>query len=269
MVIIMEKYGYEMQDLVPIVAGLAEEYTGYEHSSVTYEKAQMLMEGVLYCIAEYESSFAREGRGKEGVLLRQNKISPKEACERGRELVLEKVKRLRESYNGLIADFQDYGLICLRDTVVKKIPLFFLYYDVKYAPQETVLTLDYPVLKDLRELSGADAVWEYLKCIAIEQKFLQKIPTALIRKTLREYHEEYEKLIENICGIVLRGILARLAGEEDKPLPEPKTASAAIVKGQTLEVLREKVKEISGGDREIADYLEGAISNIAARAVCP
>ena len=39
---------------MPIVAELADKYTGKESTSITYEKARQLMEAVLYCIHEYE-----------------------------------------------------------------------------------------------------------------------------------------------------------------------------------------------------------------------
>ena len=39
--------GYEMEELVPIVAKLAEQYTGHESTSVTYEKANQLMTACL------------------------------------------------------------------------------------------------------------------------------------------------------------------------------------------------------------------------------
>jgi len=45
---------FETEELLPIVAELADKYTGKESSSITYEKARQLMEAVLYCIHEYE-----------------------------------------------------------------------------------------------------------------------------------------------------------------------------------------------------------------------
>ena len=45
---------YKMEELVPIVAKLAEEYTAGESTSITYEKAQQLMEAVIYSIHEGE-----------------------------------------------------------------------------------------------------------------------------------------------------------------------------------------------------------------------
>ena len=47
---------YEMEDLVPIVAKLAEGYTSKESTSITYERAQQLMEAVLYSIREAEKA---------------------------------------------------------------------------------------------------------------------------------------------------------------------------------------------------------------------
>ena len=44
--------GYGMNDLIPVVARLAEKYVGGDSTSVTYEKAEQLMEAVLYCIHE-------------------------------------------------------------------------------------------------------------------------------------------------------------------------------------------------------------------------
>ena len=38
----MENFGYPLEELVAIVAELTPKYVGYEHSSITFEKAQML-----------------------------------------------------------------------------------------------------------------------------------------------------------------------------------------------------------------------------------
>ncbi|MFT4006898.1 MAG: DUF6179 domain-containing protein, partial [Lacrimispora sp.] len=44
----------EMEELIPVVAELADKYTGKESTSITYDKANQLMGAVLYCIQEYE-----------------------------------------------------------------------------------------------------------------------------------------------------------------------------------------------------------------------
>lgn len=193
----MMKMGYQLEELLPVVAELASRYTGYEHSSVTYERAEMLMGAVLYCIREYA--------GKKEAVQPTRSIPAGEAYRIGREIVIRKVRQLHALYNDMILDFQDYGVECLRDTIVKGIPQFLLRYDVDYAPQETLLTLDYPVQEDLSGRSGVDAVLAYVECVQREQQYLRQFDSSFILDRLRAYHPEYEMLVENISGMVFGG----------------------------------------------------------------
>ena len=189
----METMGYQLEELIPLVAELAAGYGGYEHTSITYERAEMLMEAVLYCIhecAEHTSGAVSVGR-----------IPAREAYEIGQQIVIRKVKRLHDLYNDMILDFRDYGMECLRDTI-GAVPLFLQRYDVRYAPQETLLLLDYPIPEDLRGLSGVDLVLAYVEYICREQAFLRRFDEGHVMDVLRAYHPEYEILVENICEIM-------------------------------------------------------------------
>ena len=163
----MEQLCYSMEELAPVALELAREFCGHEHSSVSYERAQALMEAVLYCIRELDVSGSNALAGE--------KLSPMDAYLAGRQAVIQKFERMQDTYGTLMMDFEDYGLDCLKDTVRKGILAFIRSYDVKFAPQETLLTLDYPVLADLHRLSGIDAVSEYVNCICLEQNFLKKL----------------------------------------------------------------------------------------------
>lgn len=193
----MENIHYPMEELIPIVSELAWKYTGCDHTSVTYERAQMLMEAVLYCINEYEQG------GENTNTLLARKIPAKEAYVQGKAIVMDKLWKLQQLYNGLIMDFKAYGSVCLDDTIRKGIPVFLERYDYTYAPQETLLTLDYPVLVDLGDLSGVDRVLAYVQYIALEQKLLQKMDEEYIMESLRRYHRDYEHLVENIIRMVM------------------------------------------------------------------
>lgn len=39
---------YEMEELMPVVSGLAEKYNAFESTSMTYEKAEQLLGAVIY-----------------------------------------------------------------------------------------------------------------------------------------------------------------------------------------------------------------------------
>lgn len=195
----MENYvnqesGYSMEELLPLVSRLAFRYTGGEHSSVTYECAQRLMEAVLYCIHEYRIY-------QENALLAED-IPAAEAYRQGQQIVMDKVRALQKLYNDMVPDFKDYGCLCLRDTVRKGIPAFLQFYDFNFAPQETLLTLDYPVQENLEHLSGVSRVLAYMKCICREQEYLSEMDEREVVAILHAYHRDYGILIENICEIV-------------------------------------------------------------------
>lgn len=120
----------------------------------------------------------------------------------GLTCVTKKVKLSLALYNRIMETFDSYGNHCLQDTMVKGIPEFFKWYDVKFAPQNTILTLDYPVQEDLREYTGVDAIWEYLCCIRAEQKYLSRLSREFVIEMLRSYCEDYEDMIENLRQIV-------------------------------------------------------------------
>lgn len=286
----MENMGYDPQELLTVVAELSRGYTGGEHSSITWEKAQMLMEAVLYCIREYEDSPAEGRMGREdGIrvggggagLSTGKRIPAQEAYRQGAILVVEKVKGLRNLYNELAVEFQDFGVLCLGDTVRKGISRFFLKYDARYAPQETLLTLDYPVLRDLSSLSGVDAVWEYMQCIRLEQKFLQGLGRDWVVGALRSYHEEYEELLENVCGIVLQRLAVCVAlgrplypvssGPEDRRRQRQEMGLWLLGKSRQeledwlLRMMREAVKRFGWEDPQVLAYLAGGIPELAGR----
>lgn len=255
---------YPLQELLPLVARLAEKYTGFDSSSVTYERAQMLMEAVIYCIREYEY-FAGSGTGsgegnlwsnvqeredpyaakpeKEQIAVdsaisgneaaavakqeknapqvhsakmpanktaankteRVEKLLAKDAYKRGYELVIQKAKAANELYGRIMEDFRDYGNRALYDTMVREMPGFFLRYDARFAPQEELLLLDYPVMRPLGELRGIDRVYQYLCSIREEQEYLRTFPEGHVRETCAAYNEDYGELFISLSEIMAAG----------------------------------------------------------------
>ena len=200
-----------MEELIPIVRKLAHKYTSFESTSITYEKAQELMEAVIYCIREVE-------------LIEYTPIIPAEvmtaqqAYEAGLHCIEKKVKNSLNLYNQILSRFKSYENICLRDTFIKAIPEFFKWYDIQLAPQNTILTLDYPVLKDISVYTGIDKIYEFLLCVSLEQKFLNLFSEDYIISLLVKNNPCYEDMRENICEIVLLYITGHILA--DKPFLE-------------------------------------------------
>ena len=186
-----------MEELVPIVGKLAEKYTSHESTSITYEKAEQLMGAVLYCIHElWESSGNAPSLNK--------KLSAQRAYEMGAAYVREKTGKALDLYNRILPEFCHYENKCLYDTFVKGIPEFFKWYDVQFEPQNTILTLDYPLLKDISEYTGIDKIFEFIKAIGLEQKFLKLFPAGYVINILSKDNRNWQESMDNICEIVFK-----------------------------------------------------------------
>ena len=187
---------YTMEDLLPIVVKLTEEFTAKESSSVTYERARQFMEAVIYCISHVETGNTS--------LSTMDGLSAKEAYKLGLGAVIEKVKATQNKYNELMEFFDHYGNRNYQDTVERALPGFFLHYDVKYAPMENVITMDYPVFGLDMSLEGIDRISQYIDAIWEEQCYLMKFPRSYIVNELRSFRPHYEREFFNIKEIVER-----------------------------------------------------------------
>ncbi len=196
-----QKCSYSLEELLPITMWLAECSNGIDSTSVTYEKAEQLMEAVIYCIGELESNT--------GDLLGTG-MTAEEAYKSGYHLVKEKVQAALAEYNEMMPFFYSYGNRCLQDTFVNGIPEFFKRYDARFTPQETILTLDYPVPADLHEKEGIDRIAEYIHAVSLEQKFLRSLPETYVENCLTSYAADFEELVENLCGIVLEKLVGQV-----------------------------------------------------------
>lgn len=260
---------YQMEELLPIVSELAQKYAGYESTSITYEKAQSLMEAVLFCLSEYNSS------AKESLV--QKDISVKEQYNIGAKLLSEKVENIRKIFNEISFQFEDFGVKCLYDTVQKGIPQFLKWYDIKFCPQNTILTLDYPLLIDCSSLTGADAVYKYIWAIQTEQIFLGKFDRNYVMLVLEKYNSEYRDMIENICSIVLTNIIGHIAIK--KPFNDidflygEYLQLSKIFAGKSIpdieNVVKDLIKKIVSqfyeNDMDMLEYLCYETNNIAVR----
>ncbi len=260
---------YQMEELIPIVARLTEQYTSFESTSVTYEKAEQLMRAVLYCIHETET-------GGSGGMISAEGIPAEQAYQAGLALAEEKVKKALELYHELLPEFVDYRNQCLYDTVVKGLPEFFKWYDVKFEPQNTIVMLDYPVLKDLSGYSGIDKIYEFICCIRAEQEFLGLFPEQWVIHVLSNQNPEYGDMIENLCETVLTAVLCHMV--LGKPLQEDLDEGDAIrlqslfegmpaekIQEQFCKALEQLLAKMSGNTGSLPEYFNKALHEIAVR----
>lgn len=202
---------YELEELLPLVSRLAEKYTGLASTSISYEKAEQLIEAILYCVEavrwpDHESAVSA------------GKLPVRQAYEIGLAHVEEKAKTALALYQEMLPRFTDYGSRCLYDVFIEGMPEFFKWYDVKFHPQDTILTLDYPVLKDLSSYSGIRKIYEYLRCLSWEQDFLAGFPEDYVLDVLQTSNRDYQDSMENLCQILFSVVIKHILAS--KPLSE-------------------------------------------------
>lgn len=213
---------YKMEELIPVTAVLAEKYTSKESSSVTYETARMLLEAVVYCIEE-------PGLPGSFVPAKRKRPEAPEAYARGYKRVLDKVYSAKEIYDRLTEAFEDYGCGNYRDTIIKGMPRFFLYYDVRFQPHDHILTLDYPTVNHYGNLCGIDLIYEYLCDIETESRLLSCFETAAVKELLGRTEERFGiRYMENLCALVLLNAIGCVIAE--RPLQSLTLADNEIEK---------------------------------------
>ena len=198
---------YTMEELLPVVGKLTEKYTGFSSTSVTYETARQLMEAVLYCLREAEAEALKTGKDNVAAASDTDLWL---LYQQGYEVVLEKTARAKKVYEQIIANFHSFGNRCYEDTIIRGMPEFFVRYDARFRPQDHLLTLDYPILRPVGKRSGIDAVYFYLSCVLLEQRFLGRLPEPYGKAVLEHFHGDYEELILNVASVILRNLVVHM-----------------------------------------------------------
>lgn len=262
----MQMINFSMEELLPVVAWLTEKYTSKESTSVSYDRARHLMEAAIYCIKHFD------GQGK---IVSDKGVSVNDIYKAGYENVKHKVKKTQEAYQEMMTKFKAYGNENYYDTVTKAIPGFFRYYDTRFAPQETIITMDYPTICTIVNCSGIDAIEKYVEYISYEQRFMGVLPQEYVQEVLSGYQANYKKQFYNVCSIVLRHVLGNaLIGKTlgQVTLEEDYKVFQTIViqhERKWLEeifykILKKLIEEKYNSDRLLEEYLKADIEDFAA-----
>lgn len=265
---------YNIEELFVLVKELTDIYTSKESTSITYEAAQQLMDAVLYCIRENDLEIEYNGYNETMVSNHVKYGAARESYENGYSLVVGKSKKAREIYNDIIVDFNDYKNRGYYDTVIKGMPEFFKWYDPRLKPMNHIITLDYSVLEPIYDLEGVDLIYRYLLCIQMEQKFLKQFPEEYVRNVLLRYHSDYEELLINICGVILKKVLVNMImgvklekinfeqGDYEKLSKIINNNSAEQLEAKLYFNLQKLIANIYYKDQQLYSYVANEVPNI-------
>ena len=256
---------YSMEELLPVLEKQIRRYTMGDSTSVSYNKARQLMGSIIYNI-----NGAFEGKD---MLMASGGISPQQAFENGLMKRKEKLKSARELYGEIVKNFCSYGNRCYMETVIKGMKAFFNCYSLEFDALNNIITLDYPLVAEISKLQGIDLIYEYLKAIQLEQRFLSRFQPEAVETILYAYDKEYRENIFNICRIVLRNSLGMLIAGGSPFVPITNEAPSCIEKDnagkskiQLQQLLEDKleslIKKEYGNESGMYSYLHGDIEDL-------
>lgn len=267
---------YSEEEILEVVAERVRKYTSNESTSVTYNKARQIMSSVLYCMEEADyGQVNSEGKGFSSIISMKSNQKAKEAFRIGLNKKKEKINDARLLYDKLKESFHYYENDCYFETIVSGMEGFFKVYDVEFDATNHILTLDYPLIKEVRNLKGIDLIYEYLSRTVLEQQFLSRFEEENVIQILSGYPSKHTEAIMNICKLVLRNALgcmlidksiydlnmdAKNRDEVQKRYEKFSIEEFANLITQLLEVL---IREEFNDDRGLFNYLKNDVGEFA------
>lgn len=200
---------YKPEELLEVVEELTRKFTSGESTSITYETAQRLMGAVLYGIGIFEAENHNKIINQKNLITEKG-VLPRIAYQKGYEMLIQKVKEVKERYNEKILNFCAYENKNYYDTVAKGIPGFFQQYDPRFYPQNTVITMDYRTIVSVGKKTGILAIEEYLEYIYLEQEFMERWSQDYVICILERHQKSYREQFYNISTILLRHALGSI-----------------------------------------------------------
>lgn len=148
-------------------------------------------------------------------------------------------------------------------------------YNIRFAPQNTILILDYPVLKNISQYTGIDKIYAYIRCICLEQEFLGLFPVEYVTGVLSKYKDETDNLCEIVLVDVIRHILLKRPFNVSDWTKEDHIQIQAVLMGTVghgersalEEILASFVRKYCGGNVALLKYLLEDIRNIETRMI--
>lgn len=202
-----------------ILAELIIKYNHGESSSLRAALAQNILMSIFYALDACLGSFSDPQEALD--LLKTSSLTA--IYTNGLDLVETALTECRQLYqdianNRLLVPIEAYNA-----TIDKALPGFFKNYDVIYSAQDTVASIDYPLLFDDMRKQGVFYIQEYLIKLKIETQFCHLFTPQDLHRLLFHYGQinrfDYRETLFNLFEIVLtNAIFSVLAGNSAREL---------------------------------------------------
>ncbi len=259
--------GYPAEDLVALVSELAAAYISHESTSITVDTAQQLWAAMEFCL--------RAGEAACPDALQTARPNARNVYQAGCRALRQKADTLRRLYNRLLPDFDSFCNSFLEDTFVRGLAEFLKWYDLRFCPQDTILTLDYPVLCAPDARGGIHTVLDYARMLELEQRFLHRFGAEYVQRALKTAGLGPFDVC-NLPSVILQTVLGRLLA---KTPPEHPLTPADVLRiqqqydplnAQTVRsgcetALTTFLRRAFPQDEAMLQYLRGEVHALSAR----
>lgn len=190
-------------DLLEILSEQCEKWSRGESSSVPVEKAQEIMNSIMYVITIKLKSCQSPEHTVE--MLKSNHL--KWIFESGLKIVQRKTAVARHLQKRIINNLLETPNVYYSSTIVDGINGFFRLYRPQLAAHEIHITADYPVFAGRPQSEGIEFIEEYLSCIEAENAFCVQFHPQDIHHLLCGLTEDYRSIPMNIFEYVMLSAL--------------------------------------------------------------
>ena len=261
-----EKLTGRLWELLKMQAG---KYNGIDSTSITIEKAQDILESMLYTIGVA----IENGAAKEEILNGSLSL----LLDRGRVILKGKQKSVKVEWKLLCRELPRIPNVYFLSTM-ENLGLFFDSYDIYFAAHHTSESIDYWPLCPIPEtVKGISYIEEYIHRIQIENDYLNCFEREDVISLCEKYVPDYREALFNLCEPVLTNAIGlSLIGKEVQGLHISAAQREDIYQmliGRTEKEICDMIKEsVLSACRQIGmtaenetDYLIGAATGLGAR----
>lgn len=196
------------------------QYTHHESTSVRTEKAESILQSILYNIDMYLKKLSSPDQAIEAL---QSMKMP-ELYDQGLKLVDEEVEQAQQLLQEVEHTRLSLSHISYNDTIDNSFSEFFESYDTRFDAHDTVASIDYPLLSDDMSWTGIIYIRRYLEHLKLENEICAHFPISNIKQLIKGWGQKNgiasDVLLFNIPELILKNSLCSvLMGKRADNLP--------------------------------------------------
>lgn len=214
----------------------SQKYNGYDSTSMTVEKAQDILESLLYTI----SVAIDDGASIKQLLDGDTQI----LIDRGQRVLKEKKISVKVKWKLICQDLPRIKNVYYMYTI-NNLGLFFDKYEIYYESHHIPISIDYLLLCPISEqIKGISYIEEYLYRIQIENDFLNCFDIDLIIRLYNSYIQDYEETLFNLCEPVMTNAIGLAIIQQDIHKLNITTAQRNTILNNLINKSKDEIRDL-------------------------